>query len=495
MTLSSATYHIPVLLKESIEGLNVSPDGTYADMTFGGGGHSRELLSRLGAGGRLFGFDQDGDAEARVESGEWLEGSPLADDNAARGTFTFVRSNFRYLTNWMRYYGVDHLDGVLADLGVSSHHFDDSSRGFSFRFDAPLDMRMNRRAKATAADILARYDEEELARVFHVYGELKNARRLASAIVSRRRTAPVATTGDLVAVAGELLRRDREKKELAKVFQALRIEVNNEMGALEEMLLAATEMLRPGGRLVVITYHSIEDRMVKNIMKAGNVAGTVEQDFYGRISTPYRLVGKVTVPDDSEQQANPRSRSAKLRKEMTKKDQDIQITAAEEAVVVPAADAAAGQEAAPEPEADTTEETDDDDAAEKAERDALKEAIAQQAREDEQPSSATFTLRKILGGDILTAHLMRSQIWLVVLIVFFMVAYISNRYSVQKDLLEIDRLNKELKDAKYKALSSSSQLTEKCRESHVLEVIRHSKDSILKMPSQPPYIITVPKNK
>ncbi|MBQ2060034.1 MAG: 16S rRNA (cytosine(1402)-N(4))-methyltransferase RsmH [Prevotella sp.] len=313
MTLSSATYHIPVLLKESIEGLNVSPDGTYADMTFGGGGHSRELLSRLGAGGRLFGFDQDGDAEARVESGEWLEGSPLADDNAARGTFTFVRSNFRYLTNWMRYYGVDHLDGVLADLGVSSHHFDDSSRGFSFRFDAPLDMRMNRRAKATAADILARYDEEELARVFHVYGELKNARRLASAIVSRRRTAPVATTGDLAAVAGELLRRDREKKELAKVFQALRIEVNNEMGALEEMLLAATEMLRPGGRLVVITYHSIEDRMVKNIMKAGNVAGTVEQDFYGRISTPYRLVGKVTVPDDSEQQANPRSRSAKLR--------------------------------------------------------------------------------------------------------------------------------------------------------------------------------------
>ncbi len=313
MTLSSATYHIPVLLKESIEGLNVSPDGTYADMTFGGGGHSRELLSRLGAGGRLFGFDQDGDAEARVESGEWLEGSPLADGNAARGTFTFVRSNFRYLTNWMRYYGVDHLDGVLADLGVSSHHFDDSSRGFSFRFDAPLDMRMNRRAKATAADILARYDEEELARVFHVYGELKNARRLASAIVSRRRTAPVATTGDLAAVAGELLRRDREKKELAKVFQALRIEVNNEMGALEEMLLAATKMLRPGGRLVVITYHSIEDRMVKNIMKAGNVAGTVEQDFYGRITTPYRLVGKVTVPDDSEQQANPRSRSAKLR--------------------------------------------------------------------------------------------------------------------------------------------------------------------------------------
>lgn len=313
MTLSSATYHIPVLLKESIEGLNVSPDGTYADMTFGGGGHSRELLSHLGVGGRLFGFDQDGDAEARVESGEWLEGSPLADGNAARGTFTFVRSNFRYLTNWMRYYGVDHLDGVLADLGVSSHHFDDSSRGFSFRFDAPLDMRMNRRAKATAADILARYDEEELARVFHVYGELKNARRLASAIVSRRRTAPVATTGDLAAVAGELLRRDREKKELAKVFQALRIEVNNEMGALEEMLLAATEMLRPGGRLVVITYHSIEDRMVKNIMKAGNVAGTVEQDFYGRITTPYRLVGKVTVPDDSEQQANPRSRSAKLR--------------------------------------------------------------------------------------------------------------------------------------------------------------------------------------
>lgn len=315
MTLSSATYHIPVLLKESIEGLNVSPDGTYADMTFGGGGHSRELLSHLGAGGRLFGFDQDGDAEARVESGEWLEGSPLADGNAARGTFTFVRSNFRYLTNWMRYYGVDHLDGVLADLGVSSHQFDVGGRGFSFRFDdAPLDMRMNSSAGKTAADVLNSYDEERLANVFYLYGELRNSRRLASAIVKARQKKALATSSDLISAVSPLMKREREKKDMARLFQSLRIEVNQEMTALREMLLAATELLAADGRLSVITYHSLEDRIVKNVIRSGNTEGKISQDLYGRVDTPFRAVNnKVITPDADEQERNPRSRSAKLR--------------------------------------------------------------------------------------------------------------------------------------------------------------------------------------
>lgn len=293
------TYHVPVLLDESINGLNLHPDGVYIDVTFGGGGHSREILRRLPQGSRLFSFDQDADAERNI-----------VDDDR----FTFVRSNFRYLKNWMRYYEIDHIDGLLADLGVSSHHFDDESRGFSFRFDAPLDMRMNKRADKTAADIVAEYDEEELADIFYLYGELKNSRRIASALVKARQQHAIATTQDFLHVVEPFFKREREKKDMARLFQALRIEVNHEMEALKEMLAAATQLLAPGGRLSVITYHSLEDRIVKNVMKTGNAEGKMIQDFYGRIETPYRLVNnKVIVPTDEEQQRNPRSRSAKLR--------------------------------------------------------------------------------------------------------------------------------------------------------------------------------------
>ena len=293
------TYHVPVLLDESINGLNLHPDGVYIDVTFGGGGHSREILHRLPQGSRLFSFDQDADAERNI-----------VDDDR----FTFVRSNFRYLKNWMRYYEIDHIDGLLADLGVSSHHFDDESRGFSFRFDAPLDMRMNKRADKTAADIVAEYDEEALADIFYLYGELKNSRRIASALVKARQQHAIATTQDFLHVVEPFFKREREKKDMARLFQALRIEVNHEMEALKEMLAAATQLLAPGGRLSVITYHSLEDRIVKNVMKTGNAEGKMIQDFYGRIETPYRLVNnKVIVPTDEEQQRNPRSRSAKLR--------------------------------------------------------------------------------------------------------------------------------------------------------------------------------------
>lgn len=293
------TYHVPVLLNESINGLNLHPDGVYIDVTFGGGGHSREILRRLPQGSRLFSFDQDADAERNI-----------VDDDR----FTFVRSNFRYLKNWMRYYEIDHIDGLLADLGVSSHHFDDESRGFSFRFDAPLDMRMNKRADKTAADIVAEYDEEALADIFYLYGELKNSRRIASALVKARQQHAIATTQDFLHVVEPFFKREREKKDMARLFQALRIEVNHEMEALKEMLAAATQLLAPGGRLSVITYHSLEDRIVKNVMKTGNAEGKMIQDFYGRIETPYRLVNnKVIVPTDEEQQRNPRSRSAKLR--------------------------------------------------------------------------------------------------------------------------------------------------------------------------------------
>ncbi len=293
------TYHVPVLLDESITGLNLHPDGVYIDVTFGGGGHSREILRRLPQGSRLFSFDQDADAERNI-----------VDDDR----FTFVRSNFRYLKNWMRYYEIDHIDGLLADLGVSSHHFDDESRGFSFRFDAPLDMRMNKRADKTAADIVAEYDEEALADIFYLYGELKNSRRIASALVKARQQHAIATTQDFLHVVEPFFKREREKKDMARLFQALRIEVNHEMEALKEMLAAATQLLVPGGRLSVITYHSLEDRIVKNVMKTGNAEGKMIQDFYGRIETPYRLVNnKVIVPTDEEQQRNPRSRSAKLR--------------------------------------------------------------------------------------------------------------------------------------------------------------------------------------
>ena len=293
------TYHVPVLLDESINGLNLHPDGVYIDVTFGGGGHSREILRRLPQGSRLFSFDQDTDAERNI-----------VDDDR----FTFVRSNFRYLKNWMRYYEIGHIDGLLADLGVSSHHFDDESRGFSFRFDAPLDMRMNKRADKTAADIVAEYDEEALADIFYLYGELKNSRRIASALVKARQQHTIATTQDFLHVVEPFFKREREKKDMARLFQALRIEVNHEMEALKEMLAAATQLLAPGGRLSVITYHSLEDRIVKNVMKTGNAEGKMIQDFYGRIETPYRLVNnKVVVPTDEEQQRNPRSRSAKLR--------------------------------------------------------------------------------------------------------------------------------------------------------------------------------------
>ena len=310
MVKKAETYHVPVLLKESVDGLNIQSGGVYVDVTFGGGGHSSEILSRLDEQAHLYSFDQDADAEQNVMRSEVGAERRFVDDPR----FTFVRSNFRYLKNWMRYYGVESIDGLLADLGVSSHHFDDESRGFSFRFDAQLDMRMNKRAGKTAADIVNDYDEEALANLFYLYGEIKQSRRLAAAVVKARLQQRIATTQDLLGILEPIFKREREKKDLAKVFQALRIEVNHEMHALKEMLKSATELLKPGGRLSVITYHSLEDRIVKNIMKTGNVEGKRIQDFYGRIETPFTLINnKVIVPSENEQQENPRSRSAKLR--------------------------------------------------------------------------------------------------------------------------------------------------------------------------------------
>ncbi len=299
MVKTAEIYHVPVLLNESIDGLNIQPGGIYVDVTFGGGGHSKEILRRINGNGHLYSFDQDADAEQNI---------------VANDIFTFVRSNFRYLKNWMRYYEIDHIDGLLADLGVSSHHFDDESRGFSFRFDSPLDMRMNKRAGKTAADIVNNYGEEALADIFYIYGELKNSRRIASALVKARTQNKITTTNEFMKAVEPLFKREREKKDMAKLFQALRIEVNHEMDALKEMLASATSLLRPGGRLSVITYHSLEDRIVKNIMKAGNPEGKIKQDFFGRIETPFKLVNnKVIIPTDEEQERNPRSRSAKLR--------------------------------------------------------------------------------------------------------------------------------------------------------------------------------------
>lgn len=296
---SQSVYHVPVLLAASVDGLNIRPDGIYVDLTFGGGGHSREILSRLGSKGRLLSFDQDADAERNV-----------VDDDR----FTFVRSNFRYLRNFLRYHGIERVDGILADLGVSSHHFDDSERGFSFRFDGALDMRMNKRAGQTAADVVNTASEERLADIFYLYGELKNSRKLAAALVKARASGKIETIGAFLEVVKPFFGRDREKKELAKVFQALRIEVNSELDALREMLESATEVLTVGGRLSVITYHSLEDRLVKNLLKTGNVEGKVQTDFFGRTSAPLRPVNnKVIVPDADEQARNPRSRSAKLR--------------------------------------------------------------------------------------------------------------------------------------------------------------------------------------
>lgn len=291
-------YHKPVLLEETVDGLDIQPDGIYADMTFGGGGHSREILSRLGPDGHLYSFDQDLDA---------MKGA--FDDER----FTFVRSNFRFLQNWMEYYQVEGLDGIMADLGVSSHHLDAGERGFSFRYDAPLDMRMNQTGQLTAEQILAEYKEEQLADIFYLYGEMRNSRKLAATIVKARQQGDIKTTGQFADLVRPLLGRDREKKDLAKVFQALRIEVNGEMKALRQMLNAAIEVLKPGGRLVVLTYHSLEDRMVKNIMKSGNPEGKSEQDFFGNMLSPLRPIGKVVVPSAEEQAENPRSRSAKLR--------------------------------------------------------------------------------------------------------------------------------------------------------------------------------------
>lgn len=300
MTDTATTYHVPVLLNESIDGLAIKPDGTYVDVTFGGGGHSREILRWLGPGGRLFSFDQDADAEKNI-----------VDDSR----FTFVHSNFRWLANWMRYYEVEHIDGLLADLGVSSHHFDDAARGFSFRYDAPLDMRMNREGGKTAADIVNGDTQEQLADIFYLYGELRQSRQIAAAIVKARAQKPILTTQDFLQVVDPLFRREKEKKDMARLFQALRIEVNHEMTALSEMLTSATRLLAAGGRLSVITYHSLEDRMVKNVMKTGNVNGKAEEDpVYGRKPSPYRLINnKVIVPTAEETERNPRSRSAKLR--------------------------------------------------------------------------------------------------------------------------------------------------------------------------------------
>lgn len=290
---------MPVMLHECIEGLNINPGGTYVDVTFGGGGHSSEILKNLTTG-KLYGFDQDEDAEQNIPDNE---------------NFIFVRSNFKYLRNFLRYHDVDSVDGILADLGVSSHHFDEADRGFSFRFeDVNLDMRMNQKSNITASLILNTYPEEKLASVFYKYGEMRDSRKIAAVIVKKRAEVPFDTVSSLVEILKPFIMRDREKKELAKVFQALRIEVNQELSVLEEMLKQSLEVLKPGGRLVVMTYHSLEDRLVKNFFKTGNFEGNSEQDFYGNFLTPFKLINnKVIVPDMEEQTSNPRSRSAKLR--------------------------------------------------------------------------------------------------------------------------------------------------------------------------------------
>lgn len=302
---NETVYHTPVLLKESIDGMAIEPGNTCIDVTFGGGGHSREILSRMDSKGKLYSFDQDEDAEKNAPEDK---------------RFTFVRGNFRFIYNFMRYYGNTKVDAILADLGVSGHHFDDETRGFSFRFNAALDMRMNKRGGETAADLLNRATEEELARIFKLYGELNCARKLAARIVKARAVKPFEEVNELIEVAKPFCPPQREKKEMAKVFQALRIEINREVEALQEMLMSAKDLLKPGGRLVVITYHSIEDRIVKNFMKSGNFDGKIEQDFFGRSTSPFETK-KVLVPTDEEMERNPRSRSAKLRIAIKKEEQ------------------------------------------------------------------------------------------------------------------------------------------------------------------------------
>ena len=299
-----AVYHIPAMLRETIEGLHIQPKGVYVDVTFGGGGHSRAIMKGLNDGGKLFSFDQDIEAfENAMANGEW-------ETAKEEGRWTFVHSNFRYLRNWMDYYGIEAIDGLLADLGVSFHHFDCPERGFSFRFSAPLDMRMNQTAKRTAADIVNSYSEEELAKVLYLYGEMKNSRGIAKNICRARAQKRIERTEDLVAasrIPAEM------SKELARLFQALRIEVNDEMGALREMLVAARDLLKPGGRIAILTYHSLEDRLVKNFLRSGNLEGTIEKDFYGNILTPFELIEKGREASPEEVEQNPRARSAKLR--------------------------------------------------------------------------------------------------------------------------------------------------------------------------------------
>ncbi len=293
------TYHIPALLDAAIEGLNIKPDGVYVDATFGGGGHSRAILTKLGPDGRLFGFDRDLDALANVP-----------DDPR----FTFVHSDFRYISNFLHFHGVDHADGILADLGVSFHHFDSAERGFSFRADAPLDMRMNRNGDRTAADLLAGYGKDDLERLLRAYTDLKRPGAIAAAIVRARDAAPLQTTSQLVEAVRGSINPKSEKKDLAQVFQALRIEVNGEMDALHGLLTQSLRVLRTGGRLAVITYHSIEDRMVKNFIRSGNTRGEIDKDIFGNVHTPWKAVTRSPItPDEAEVEANPRSRSAKLR--------------------------------------------------------------------------------------------------------------------------------------------------------------------------------------
>lgn len=297
--MQSTVYHTPALLNECIEGLNIRPNGIYVDVTFGGGGHSKAILSQLNNSGHLYGFDQDADAEQNI----------LHDNR-----FTFIRSNFRFLKNFMHYYNVEKIDGLLADLGVSFHHFDDSERGFSFRFGGKLDMRMNNRGGISAADILNNYDEEKLSNIFYLYGELKTARKIAATIVQKRTEGKITDIENLLEIVYPLINRKQEKKELAQLFQALRIEVNQEMDSLRKMLSQTTELLKPGGRIAILTYHSLEDRLVKNFFKTGNFEGKAEKDFFGKINTPFKLINnKVIAPSDAEIERNPRSRSAKLR--------------------------------------------------------------------------------------------------------------------------------------------------------------------------------------
>jgi 16S rRNA (cytosine1402-N4)-methyltransferase len=294
-----STYHIPALLNETIEGLNIKPDGVYVDVTFGGGGHSRKILEQLGKNGKLIGFDQDEDAIKNAIEDE---------------RFIFVRSNFRYLKNFLRYHNIEKVDGILADLGVSSHHFDDVERGFSFRFDGALDMRMNTKSPLTAAVILNTYSEEQLADVFYLYGELHNSRRIAKTIVKAREREPFNRIFPFIEVLKPFLNRENEKKDLARIFQALRIEVNKEMDALKSLLEQCLEVLKPEGRLVILTYHSLEDRLVKNFIRSGNFDGKINKDFYGNVLSPLKAINnKVIIADEAEIERNPRSRSAKMR--------------------------------------------------------------------------------------------------------------------------------------------------------------------------------------